>query len=321
MTATTAKKRTIRLISNPNAGRGGQWRAAQIERFCALLRARGIEVEVATTSAPGDATRLATEAAQGGIEEVIVSGGDGTINEALQGLVGTRVRLGIWPAGTANVLARELGLPFDAEGAAEVIARNATRRIYAGCATEDESGLRRYFFLMAGVGLDASVVERVRPRLKRRMGEGAYWASGLEHLVRWQPVPFEIEIEGQTYPATFAAVGKAAHYGGDISVTPQARLDEPEFEICVVNSHSRLRFLQLLTQGMRRWNGIRRETKSVRYVQATHARATGGGARVQVDGELIGQLPMTFEIVHTPVEVFTPRQTERDVRRGYRRLR
>jgi len=319
----TAKRRKISLISNPNAGRGGRRRAAQIERFCELLRARAIEVEVLCTSAPHDATRLAAKAAEtaeAGIAEIVVSGGDGTINEALQGLIEKRVRLGIWPAGTANVLARELRLPFDAEGAAEVIARGATRRIYAGCATEDESGARRYFFLMAGIGLDASVVEGVRPRLKRRVGEGAYWASGVEHLVSWQPLPFEIEIEGQTYPATFAAVGKAAHYGGDISVTPRARLDEPEFEICVVNSHSRLRYFRLLLQGMRR-DGIRREMRNVRYVRATHARAMGDGARVQVDGELIGQLPMTFEIVRTPIEVFAPRQTERDMRRGYQRLK
>jgi diacylglycerol kinase (ATP) len=315
----TTKRRTIRFISNPNAGRGGRRRAEQIERFCELLRARGIEVEVAETRAAGDATRLAAEAAHEGIEEVVVSGGDGTINEALQGLVGTRVRLGIWPAGTANVLARELQLPFDAAGAAEVIARGATRRIYAGCATEELTGTRRYFFLMAGIGLDASVVERVSARLKRRVGEGAFWVSGLTHLVRWQPVPFQLEIGEQIFPATFAALGRAAHYGGDISVTPRARLDEPEFEICIVNSHSRLRFLQLLTHALRR-DGVRREMPNVRYVRATRARATGE-ARMQVDGELTGQLPVSFEIVPTPIEVIAPPQQTRDNRRGYQQLR
>ncbi|HEV2879715.1 MAG TPA: diacylglycerol kinase family protein [Pyrinomonadaceae bacterium] len=314
------KRRTIRLISNPNAGRGGRRRAAEVARFCELLAARGIEVETLTTNAPGDATRLAAEAADGGVREVIVSGGDGTINEALQGLVGRSVRLGIWPAGTANVLARELRLPFDAGGAADVIARARTRRIYAGCATEEASGERRYFFLMAGIGLDASVVERVRPRLKRRVGEGAFWVSGLGHLVRWQPVVFNVEIEGEIYPATFAAFGRAAHYGGDISVTPGARLDEPEFEICIVNSHSRLRFLQLLAHGLRRTSGVRREMPGVSYVRATRARATGE-ARMQIDGELTGRLPVTFEIERVPVEVIAPPQTERDGRRGYQRLR
>jgi diacylglycerol kinase (ATP) len=314
----TEKRRTVRLISNPNAGRGGRRREAEVARFCELLRARGIEVEVIGTKAAGDATRLAAEAARDGIGEVIVSGGDGTINEALQGLVGTRVRLGIWPAGTANVLARELRLPFDAEGAADVVARGAIRRIYAGSATEEQSGARRYFFLMAGIGLDASVVERVRPRLKRRVGEGAFWVSGLSHLVRWQPVPFRVEVEGQTYPATFAAFGRAAHYGGDIGITPRARLDEPEFEICIVNSRSRLRFLYLLTHALRA-NGVRREMASVRYVRARSARAEGE-ARMQVDGELTGRLPVCFEIVPTPVEVIAPPQTGNG-RRGYRRLR
>jgi diacylglycerol kinase (ATP) len=314
----TERKRTIRLISNPNAGRGGRRRAAEVARFCELLAARGIEVETVTTNAPGDATRLAAGAAAGGAREVIVSGGDGTINEALQGLAGTRLRLGIWPAGTANVLARELRLPFDAAGAADVIARGQTRRIYAGCATEDVSGERRYFFLMAGVGLDASVVERVRPRLKRRVGEGAFWVAGLSHLARWRPVPFDVEIEGETYPATFAAFGRAAHYGGDLSVTPRARLDEPEFEICLVNSHSRLRFLQLLAHALGR-EGIRRELPGVRYVRATRARATGE-ARMQVDGELTGRLPVTFEIAPVPVEVIAPREAG-DGRRGDRRLR
>ncbi|HEX8130372.1 MAG TPA: diacylglycerol kinase family protein, partial [Pyrinomonadaceae bacterium] len=308
-----------RLISNPNAGRGGRRRAVEVARFCELLGARGIEVETLSTTAPGDATRLAAEAAGDGAREVIGSGGDGTINEALPGLVGTRVRLGIWPAGPANVLARELQLPFDAAGAADVIARAHTRRIYAGCATEELSGVRRYFFLMAGIGLDASVVERVRPRLKRRVGEGAFWVSGLGHLVHWRPVAFRVEVEGQTYPATFAAFGRAAHYGGDISVTPRARLDEPEFEICVVNSHSRLRFLQLLAHGLRR-QGVQREIPGVRYMRATRARATGE-ARMQVDGELTGQLPVTFEIVPEPIEVIVPRAAERDGRRGYQRLR
>ncbi len=315
----TQKKRNITLISNPNAGRGGRRRAAEVERFCALLRQRGIEVETLTTNAPGDATRLAAASVREGVGEVIVSGGDGTINEALQGLVGGRVRLGIWPAGTANVLARELRLPFDAQGAADVIARGRTRRIYAGAATEEASGARRFFFLMAGVGLDASVVERVRPRLKRRVGEGAFWVSGLGHLVRWRPVPFSVEIEGETYPATFAAFGRAPHYGGDISVTPGARLDEPEFEICIVNSHSRLRFLQLLAHGLRR-EGLRRELPGVRYVRATRARATGE-ARMQVDGELTGRLPVTFEIAPEAVEVIAPPLVERDTPRGNRRLR
>lgn len=306
---TTTNRRTVRLIANPRAGRGGCARAREVTRFCELLKHRGVEVEVKYTRAAHDATRLASEAAREGRREVIASGGDGTINEVLQGLIGTDVRLGIWPAGTANVLARELSLPFDLEGIAEVIARGETRRIYIGCAIDETTNKRRYFFLMAGIGLDASIVERVRPRLKRRIGKGAFWASGLGHLAHWQPVPFIIEAEGETYDATFAAIGKTAHYGGDLSITPRARLENPEFEICVINSHRRLRYLYLLSQAMRA-RGFTGHARDIRFIRTTRARATGGDACVQVDGELIGRLPMSFEIASEPMEVMSTTTAE-----------
>src|SRR5262245_66500904 len=100
------------LIANPKAGQGGpEKRAEAIQRFRRLLKTRGVDVELRPTQGPNDAARLAAEAAREGFKEVIVSGGDGTINEALQGLIGTKTKLGIWPRGTANVLGRELQIP------------------------------------------------------------------------------------------------------------------------------------------------------------------------------------------------------------------
>ena len=312
-------RRAVVLIANPNAGRGGRTRAREIERFRALLEARGVGCELALTRAPEDATRLAREAVAAGEREIVVSGGDGTINEALQSIVGTRARLGILPAGTANVLARELKLHFDAERAAEAIARGATRKVYAGLAFDETTSARRYFLLMAGVGLDASIVKRVRPRLKRRVGEAAFWVSGLSHLASWEPVPFTVEVGGEKFPATFAAVGRAAHYGGELSITPRARLDSPEFELCLINSRSRLRYLQLLTGAMRA-EGIKGDRRGVRYLRAARVRAAGDGVLVQADGELIGELPMTFEIVADPVELIAP-PAEKPKRIGYQHLR
>jgi len=157
---------------------------------------------------------------------------------------------------------------------------------------------------MAGVGLDAAVVANVRPRLKRRVGKGAFWVSGLSFLANWRPVTFNVEVDGASYAATFAAVGKTAHYGGNLTVTPRAHLERPEFEICLVSGGSRRRYLRLLAQTMRA-SGVTRDISGVRFIRATRARATGD-APVQVDGELIGQLPMTFEIVPEPIEVLAP---------------
>jgi diacylglycerol kinase (ATP) len=297
------KPRTTILISNPRAGRGGARRAAEVARFREALKTRGIEIEVLSTNAPGEASLLAARAADDGASTVIVSGGDGTINEALQGLIGKSTRLAIWPRGTANVLAREIAMPVDLEKAAEIIAKGKTKRIYPGCAILETTGERRYFLLMAGIGLDASVVKRVRPSLKQRVGKAAYWYSGLEHLANWRPILFELEVDGSSFTATFAAIGKGSRYGGDLSITPRARLDEPEFEICLINSESRLRYLRLLPHAL--GGGVESGVKDVTFLHATRARATGP-VGVQVDGEIIGQPPMTFEIVKEPIEIVVP---------------
>lgn len=296
-------KREAVLISNPKAGRGGRARALEVERFRTSLGRRGVEVELLNTAGPNDAAVLAERAARGGVRDVIVSGGDGTINEALQGLVGTEARLAVWPRGTANVLAKELKLPFDAESAAELIARGRSRQVHIGCATEESTGVRRYFFLMAGIGLDASIVSRVRPRLKKRVGEAAFWYSGLGHLAHWQPTPFTVEVGGRTFRATFAAIGNAAHYGGNLAITPRAHLSEPEFEVCVVDSRSRLRFLYLLSHAVRP-AGVAEDMRGVQFIRASRARVTGD-VPVQIDGELTGQLPMTFEIAPSSIEIIS----------------
>lgn len=296
------KSNTV-LISNPRAGGGGARRAMEVARFREAMRARGVELEVLNTMAQDEATLLAARAAENGAETIIVSGGDGTINEAVQGLVGKRARLAIWPRGTANVLAKEIAMPTHFEKAAEIIARGKTKRIYPGCAIAEETGARRYFLLMAGIGLDASVVEGTRPELKRRFGKAAFWYAGFEHLAKWQPVSFNVEVDGETLPATFAAIGKGSRYGGGLRITPRARLDEAEFEICVVNYESRLKYLRLLPATL---NGsLMEDAPDLRFIRATRARVTGRVA-VQVDGELIGKPPMSFEVVKETIELITP---------------
>jgi len=293
------------LIINPNAGRGkAAARAREVGRFRERLKGLGVRVEVEPTRGPNDAARLAAAAAEGGVREVVVRGGDGTVHEAIQGLAGRGVRLAVWPAGTANVLARQLELPFRAEAAADAFARGRSRRISLGLATNERTGERRYFFMLAGVGLDASVVQHVRPALKRRVGEAAFWYAGLGHLAHWTPRVFQVEIDGETFPATYAAIGKAPWYGGGLAITPRARLDAEEFEVCVINTHSRLRYLYLLGRAMR--GGAPAEgSRGICFVNARRVRATGE-ALVQADGELIGELPMTFEIAPEDLEVIVP---------------
>jgi diacylglycerol kinase (ATP) len=294
--------RKATLIWNPNTGRYAL-RRRPVEQLAAQLESLGVTVDLRLTQGPGDATEIAARAARNGSSDVIVAGGDGTINEAIQGLAGTRARLAIIPRGTANVLARELGLPVDDKQALRIAAEGKSRRIYLGVAIDETRNESRNFVLMAGIGLDASVVRRVQPSLKKRIGKGAFWVSGLSHLATWNPRPFILEINGRRYTSTFAAIGKAAKYGGDLAITPGARLDQPEFEVCIIDTRSRLRYLRLLSHAMR--NGMPRNTPEVQLVNAVSVRAHGD-AQVQVDGELIGHLPMRFEISPHSLEVIVP---------------
>jgi diacylglycerol kinase (ATP) len=295
--------RRATLIANPKTGRYGSRRLRPIADVAAQLQSLGIEVELRLTSAPGEATELAARAARNGTSDVIVAGGDGTINEAIQGLAGTKARLAIIPRGTANVLARELNLPLDNTKATIVAAQGQARRIHLGLAIDERTGTRRLFVLMAGIGLDASVVQRVDPSLKKRIGKGAFWISGLSHLANWDPRPFALEIDNQKYTATFAAIGNAARYGGDLAITPGARIDEPEFEICIIETLSRVRYLHLLSHALRA--GMPRDNPEVKFVKSASVKASGEAA-VQVDGELIGELPMRFEIARESLEVIVP---------------
>lgn len=295
--------RKATLIANPKTGRYGSRRLRPIADVASQLRSLGLDVELKLTGAPGEATEIAARAARNGSSDVIVAGGDGTINEAIQGLAGSKARLAIIPRGTGNVLARELKLPLDDEQATVVAARGNARRIHLGLAIDETTGAKRFFVLMAGIGLDASVVRRVHPRLKKRIGKAAFWISGLSHLADWQPAPFKLEIEGRTFTGTFAAIGKAARYGGDLAITPGARLEEPEFEICIIETLNRFGYLRLLAYALR--TGMPRNKHGVRFVKASSVRATGD-APVQVDGEVIGELPMRFEIASESLEVIVP---------------
>ena len=291
------------LISNPKTGRYASRRLRPIQETVSHLKSLGLDVELKLTTRPHEATEIAARAARNGSADVIVAGGDGTINEAIQGLAGTKARLGIIPRGTANVLARELGLPLDEQEAAVVAARGKSRRIHLGLAIDEQSGVSRHFALMAGIGLDASIVRHVRPRLKKRIGKGAFWISGLSHLASWSPRAFKLEIDGREYTATFAAIGKAPRYGGDLAITPGARLDEPEFEVCIIETSNRFRYLRLLSYAVR--DGMPRDNPAVQFIKTDKVRAFGN-AQVQIDGELIGELPMRFEIAPHSLEVIVP---------------
>ncbi|MFB3903840.1 MAG: diacylglycerol kinase family protein [Acidobacteriota bacterium] len=228
---------------------------------------------------------------------LIVYGGDGTIHHAIQQAAGRQVTLAILPAGTGNVLARELGIPLDLEGALDVVLHGRPRRISLG-----RSG-NRCFHLMAGIGLDACVIGHLNRKLKRHIGEGAYWIAGIRTFLRYQPRELDIHLAGETLTGTFAVVANARRYGGNLRISPEADLSDPLLDICVFTSRRKLRYLQYL------WGarcGDLRRYPDVVYRKASSVRITGPELPIQMDGEVVGSLPADFSIFTPGIQVLVP---------------
>ena len=204
--------RTV-VVYNPLSGSGrSEAIAAAVERS---LGRRGFEVELHPTQGPGDATAIARRFAH--TADIIVAvGGDGTINEVVNGLdagvggvggasldTGCRATLGIVPAGTVNVLALELGIPFQVERACEVIAEGKTRPLDLGIANG------RRFTLMVGAGVDALTVRNIDLRAKKRFKELAFVHTGLKSGLGMPPPAFLVRAGGQEYRATFFVAGNS----------------------------------------------------------------------------------------------------------------
>jgi YegS/Rv2252/BmrU family lipid kinase len=287
-------QRKIALIYNPRAG-ALHGDPARVTRLVDALAARGIIADVRATAAAGDATRLAHEAVNEGAETLIVCGGDGTINEAAQPLVGSETALAVWPCGTANVLAKEMRPPRSADALATRIAERQTRTISVGRAVSTEGDWQRYFLLMAGVGLDATVIQAVNPEFKKRWGIGAYWVAGFRTLAAWPLTPFELDFNGERYDGTFAIIANAANYASIFTIAPRARMEDEHLDVCLFNSRSRLTYLGYAALAV---TGSHTLSPQVVYRQTREAVGTSPvPTPVQLDGELVGHLPMRFESV------------------------
>ncbi|HEY7609510.1 MAG TPA: diacylglycerol kinase family protein [Alphaproteobacteria bacterium] len=282
---------SLLIIHNPVAGRR---RGGLLARVSALLSAAGVRVATAATNGRGDATRLARAARAG---TIAVAGGDGTINEAINGLAGARARLALIPLGTANVLAAELGLPDDAGALARVAAGNVVREIYLGEA--DIAGAARRFAMMAGVGFDAHVVAHVPLRLKRVAGTfaAAKLAYGWQMLVEWvrlRPRRYRVVADGREFDCSSAIVARGRFYAGRYVAAPEASLDRASFELVLFEDGGRLAVLRYaVALGLGRLHRAR----GVRILRAREIAIAGDRDEpVHADGDVIGTLPVRFTI-------------------------
>jgi diacylglycerol kinase (ATP) len=291
------------LIYNPAAGRVRRSKGRIIARALEVLGEQGIRARAIPTNGPRTATEIAREAVSRDIDLVLVAGGDGTVNEVVNGMAGSHVPLGLLPAGTANVLAVELGLGKRIVPAARKINACVPERIAIG-RLHTELG-SRHFLLMAGIGLDAQIVYDLNLGLKDRLGKLAYWVSGLGRFLHWMP-EFDVRVNGSDYRCGFVLASRVRNYGGDLTIASNASLFEDDFEVVLFRGRNPVRyaayFLGVLTRTLRGFKGV-----TLERARRIDLPETGGRkVCIQVDGEFAGYLPARIEIVEDAITLLMP---------------
>lgn len=296
MVETGTIPRRIKLIANPVAGGDA---AAEIRQAELCLAVEGARVELFLTTARGDAARAAAEAKTDDFDLIVAAGGDGTLNEVINGLAPSTIPLAFIPLGTTNVFALEAGIPFDIAGACRVALTGVPTPICLGQA----DGTR--FLLMAGAGFDAEVVQRVDLQLKRRLGKLAYLVSALKVFCEHPPAPIDVVLDDGSQRSGYGLiVGNGRLYGGRFSVTPGAALTEGQFEVCLLQRPGRLGLLHCL---LRMLLGRSLTPAGARLFKARELTVKGAGVPVQIDGDPHGQLPMCFRAVPDELVMIMPR--------------
>jgi YegS/Rv2252/BmrU family lipid kinase len=292
-------RKHIDIIYNPAAGLRDRRR---FENLLSELEEWGAAPRVHETRGSFDACNLTRAiVARGDSDVVVAAGGDGTINEVANGLTHSDVPLAIFPLGTANVLAIEIGLTSKPEELARTLMLGPAREIV----TAQANG--RLFLLWLGAGFDAEITALISPTAKKYLGKVAYVIAGFKHFFMNRATPFEVVIDGKKYSAGWVIAAKASHYAGRFVLTRRASLYARDLAIVLCHGHGRratLRYLWALAFGrLERLHDV-----SVHV--CTHAILSApAGAVVQIDGEAGSILPQEVTIRPVGIRLVVPATT------------
>ncbi|MDP3049035.1 MAG: diacylglycerol kinase family lipid kinase [Thermodesulfovibrionales bacterium] len=323
-------KQTIFLIGNPAAGRNA---LRKINEAAAIIKNRGHNVEMLLTGKRGDAESFARQiSSESGVQSirpigrlefknnsslvtchssllVIAAGGDGTYNEVINGIACTDIPMAILPLGTTNVLAKELNIPDDIEGALNIALRGKTQKVCLGritlipevrsLKTAENSNTRhsslvtRHFLLMAGIGYDGETVYGIKKGLKKYSGKGAYILSGLKTLMRWAPDKLTFTMDGKSCEGYSAIICKISKYAGNFRIAPDADIKNADFYAFIMHGRNRLDILRYISGILTKKH---LKFKDITYQQAENIEVKGN-AHIQIDGDYFGMTPAKIEIV------------------------
>jgi len=310
--------RRVALIYNPVSGQRSRIRTTVIEDALAVLRRAGIEAEAQETYAPGSAGTQALEAISRGCDTILACGGDGTVHEILQCLVGTPIALGVLPLGTANALAANLGLGSSPAKAIRMLLNATPVRVSVGhIFYTDPEGINRsrYFTVAAGVGADAIFMSQLDPTLKRRFGYTLYmvvalrvWATHTFPLFKARFVAHETGNEREEEVSQLLAV-RIRDFGGILqNLVPGATLHKDRLRLIAFKTRSRMQYLGFILAIIfrRRAFSAKIELFDAAAVECRIPEGSSASVFVEADGELLGALPVRIEIVPEALTLLIP---------------
>jgi diacylglycerol kinase (ATP) len=289
----------LTIIANPIAGRGRAYRSLQ--RYVRQWPHPDWQFELLPTRGPNHAGILARELLAHPPDLLAVCGGDGTMNEIATAVPEPPFPVALLPAGTANVLAKELGLPLNPVRALKIAMKGNARKIDLGLLGP---GLRRRFLFVAGIGFDAYVVSQVRPALKSKLGIIAYAVAILEFFQKYHFPEFQVSAGGRTFMAISCLVCNSKRYGGGLLFCPSADMYDGLLDILILNKRSRLAVAGFL---LRAWLQQPMKGDWIHRLQSKDLRIEGAeGVLVQVDGELAGGLPLDISLTPSAFPLIIP---------------
>jgi YegS/Rv2252/BmrU family lipid kinase len=285
------------IIYNPAART-----APSIERLriaASAVRDKGWLVEIEQTNASGDASELARKAVVGGSRLVIACGGDGTLNEVINGVAGSEAAVSVIRGGMGNVFAKEIGVPRSPVAALRALIDGEDHRFDLGVAGG------RYFLLMCGVGFDASIVQRVPTRPKRLLGSTSYALWGAAGLIGYQSraVNLSLDGDGRDVDLYWLLLGNTRSYGGVINIASEAIVDDGLLDAYVYAGRG---LSWAVRTGL--WIALRRadRARGVAFQRVHEVEVSTPGVPVQADGEYFGETPMRFSVAPRLLQVRVP---------------
>jgi diacylglycerol kinase (ATP) len=309
------------LLYNPlSGGRKKARRQADVDAVLKVLREAGVQVEANPTDGPARAAAQAREAVSAGCDAVFACGGDGTVNDVLQGLVGSQTALGVIPLGTANALAHDLRIPMDAKRAARAALNAEPRRLSVG-RVEYQGGdqrVARHFTVAVGIGVDAHLFYQLDQEFKSRLGMAAYYAKATRLWLTHGMEFFQARAFTSGNPSPDEAIVsellavRITQFGGILrQLAPGASLWRDDMRLVLFRTHSRIRYLGYVLRGLLGWSG---NIPGIDLQYATRVLCDyvpGGSARriyVETDGELVGTLPAEITMVPDALTILVPRR-------------